>query len=89
MSVAANLGWRASGSADGPLLLCFAAEPTSALDSESSAAIERDLVAEVKSPDSKLKAIMWITHSPEQGQRVGTRFVRVESGGVREEQLEP
>ncbi|RPD66337.1 P-loop containing nucleoside triphosphate hydrolase protein [Lentinus tigrinus ALCF2SS1-7] len=64
-------------------------EPTSALDSESSSKIEKHLSAEVKSPDSTLKSIVWITHSPEQGQRVGTRFIRVTSGGVREENVDP
>ncbi|RDX56557.1 P-loop containing nucleoside triphosphate hydrolase protein [Lentinus brumalis] len=64
-------------------------EPTSALDSESSSKVERHLAAEVKSPDSKLKSIVWITHSPEQGQRVGTRFIRITSGGVREEETDP
>ncbi|KAI0636771.1 P-loop containing nucleoside triphosphate hydrolase protein [Trametes polyzona] len=64
-------------------------EPTSALDAESSGKVEQHLVAEVRSPDSKLKAIVWITHSPEQGERVGTRFIRVTSGGVREENVDP
>ncbi|KAJ2972360.1 hypothetical protein NUW54_g12286 [Trametes sanguinea] len=64
-------------------------EPTSALDSETSLKVEKHLVAEVKSPDSKLKAIVWITHSPEQGERVGTRFIRITSGGVREENVDP
>ncbi|KAI0372861.1 P-loop containing nucleoside triphosphate hydrolase protein [Pilatotrama ljubarskyi] len=64
-------------------------EPTSALDSESSGKVEKHLVAAVKSPDSKLKAIVWITHSPEQGERVGTRFIRITSGGVREENVDP
>ncbi|KAI0332123.1 P-loop containing nucleoside triphosphate hydrolase protein [Cubamyces sp. BRFM 1775] len=64
-------------------------EPTSALDSETSGKVEKHLVAEVKSPDSRLKAIVWITHSPEQGERVGTRFIRITSGGVREESVDP
>ncbi|KAI0807620.1 P-loop containing nucleoside triphosphate hydrolase protein [Fomes fomentarius] len=64
-------------------------EPTSALDSESSGKIEKHLAAEVKSSDSNLKAIIWITHSPEQGQRVGTRFIRVTSGGLSEEVEDP
>ncbi len=69
--------------------MAFCKEPTSALDSESSSKVERHLAAEVKSPDSKLKSIVWITHSPEQGQRVGTRFIRITSGGVREEETDP
>ncbi|KAI0362349.1 P-loop containing nucleoside triphosphate hydrolase protein [Trametes cingulata] len=64
-------------------------EPTSALDSESSGKVEKHLVAAVKSPDSKLKAVVWITHSPEQGERVGTRFIRITAGGVREENVDP
>ncbi|CDO72904.1 hypothetical protein BN946_scf185002.g89 [Trametes cinnabarina] len=64
-------------------------EPSSALDSETSSKVEKHLVAEVKSSDSKLKAIIWITHSPEQGQRVGTRFIRISYGGVREENVDP
>ncbi|KAI0831515.1 P-loop containing nucleoside triphosphate hydrolase protein [Trametes gibbosa] len=64
-------------------------EPTSALDSDSSAKIEKHLVAEVKSGETRLKAIVWITHSPEQGERVGTRFIRITSGGVREESRDP
>ncbi|KAI0780727.1 P-loop containing nucleoside triphosphate hydrolase protein [Trametes elegans] len=63
-------------------------EPTSALDAETSNKVEQHLVQEVKSSDSNLKALIWITHSPEQGQRVGTRFVRVTSGGVREENVD-
>ncbi|KAI0647249.1 P-loop containing nucleoside triphosphate hydrolase protein [Trametes meyenii] len=64
-------------------------EPTSALDGETSGKVEKHLVSEAKSPDSKLKAIVWITHSPEQGERVGTRFIRVTSGGVREDNVDP
>ncbi|KAH9857086.1 P-loop containing nucleoside triphosphate hydrolase protein [Lenzites betulinus] len=64
-------------------------EPTSALDSDSSGKIEKHLVAEVKSEESRLKAVVWITHSPEQGERVGTRFIRVTSGGVEEEGTDP
>ncbi|KAI0748327.1 P-loop containing nucleoside triphosphate hydrolase protein [Daedaleopsis nitida] len=63
-------------------------EPTSALDSESSDKVERHLSAAVRSPDSNLKALVWITHSPEQGQRVGTRFIRITAGGVDEENTE-
>ena len=65
--------------------MAWITEPTSALDGESSIAIERDLVAAVKDPDSGPKAIVWITHSPEQGHRVGTRFIRITAGGVCEE----
>ncbi|KAH9945935.1 P-loop containing nucleoside triphosphate hydrolase protein [Epithele typhae] len=59
-------------------------EPTSALDGESTTAIEKHLVSAVRDPEAKLKAVIWVTHSPEQGQRVGTRFLRVTAGGVQE-----
>ncbi|KAI8968683.1 P-loop containing nucleoside triphosphate hydrolase protein [Trametes punicea] len=63
-------------------------EPTSALDSETSTKVEKHLVAKVNSPDTKLKAIVWITHSPEQGERVGTRFIRITAGGIHEERFD-
>ncbi|KAL6305360.1 P-loop containing nucleoside triphosphate hydrolase protein [Sparassis latifolia] len=59
-------------------------EPTSALDSDSSSLVERTLLSEVKEPRSNLKAIVWITHSEEQGRRVGNRFMRVSAGGIYE-----
>ncbi|EJF66038.1 P-loop containing nucleoside triphosphate hydrolase protein [Dichomitus squalens LYAD-421 SS1] len=64
-------------------------EPTSALDSESSSRVENYLVEKVKARNSNLKALVWITHSPEQGERVGTRFVRVTPQGLREEYVHP
>ncbi|OBZ69074.1 Mitochondrial import receptor subunit TOM40 [Grifola frondosa] len=64
-------------------------EPTSALDAESSSTVEKRLISDLKSPDTNLKALVWITHSPEQGRRVGTRFLRVSSGGVQEEDVDP
>ena len=51
--------------------------------------MENYLVDKVKSRDSNLEALIWITHSPEQGERVGTRFVRVTPQGVREESVSP
>jgi len=42
-----------------------------------------------RKPDSKLKAIIWITHSEEQSQRVGTRFITLAGGKAREEQPTP
>ncbi|GLB34834.1 putative ABC transporter [Lyophyllum shimeji] len=60
-------------------------EPTSALDSESSSAVERYMLNEIRSPDSALKAMVWITHSDEQGSRVGTKFIQISSGGCFEE----
>ena len=52
-------------------------EPTSALDAASSLLVERVLESELHSAESMLKAILWITHSEEQGQRVGTRFIHI------------
>jgi len=60
-------------------------EPTSALDSVSSAAVEKYLLNEVRSPDTILKAMVWITHSDEQGSRIGNRFIQIASGGCYEE----
>ncbi|THH19306.1 hypothetical protein EW146_g1827 [Bondarzewia mesenterica] len=62
-------------------------EPTSALDATTSDKVERTLIEEVKSPESPLKAIVWITHSEEQATRVGTRFLHLLPTGVREEVL--
>ncbi|KAE9396063.1 P-loop containing nucleoside triphosphate hydrolase protein [Gymnopus androsaceus JB14] len=55
-------------------------EPTSALDNESYV---------LKSSESLLKAIVWITHSPEQASRVGTRFLQFADGGSYEESIPP
>ncbi|KII88496.1 hypothetical protein PLICRDRAFT_176078 [Plicaturopsis crispa FD-325 SS-3] len=60
-------------------------EPTSALDPESSAAVEKYIASEIKREDSTLKAVVWITHSEEQGRRVGTRFLHVTPTGCEEE----
>ena len=59
-------------------------EPTSALDPESSASVEKLLASELRASDSTLKAIVWITHSEEQGQRVGTRHLYLADGCCRE-----
>ncbi|KAF9005660.1 P-loop containing nucleoside triphosphate hydrolase protein [Cyathus striatus] len=64
-------------------------EPTSALDPESSLKVEKYLVNEVQSSNSELKALVWITHSEEQGRRVGTRFVQLASGGCHEDPAPP
>ncbi|KAI0302046.1 P-loop containing nucleoside triphosphate hydrolase protein [Russula brevipes] len=65
-------------------------EPTSGLDAATSAAVENTLINEIKDPDSTLKAIIWITHSEEQAERVGTRFLRLTPTGVQERhQVEP
>ncbi|KIM87098.1 hypothetical protein PILCRDRAFT_815556 [Piloderma croceum F 1598] len=59
-------------------------EPTSALDPESSAAVEKVLASELRASESTLKAIVWITHSEEQGQRVGTRHLYLADGSCKE-----
>ena len=60
------------------------AEPTSALDPESSAAVEKVLASELRASESTLKAVVWITHSEEQGQRVGTRHLYLADGCCKE-----
>ncbi|EGN95960.1 hypothetical protein SERLA73DRAFT_185413 [Serpula lacrymans var. lacrymans S7.3] len=62
-------------------------EPTSALDPDSSARVERFIADELRSSESHLKAVLWITHSEEQGRRVGTRFLRISLNGCEEETL--
>ena len=59
-------------------------EPTSALDSETSAMVESYLIERVRSADTFLKALVWVTHSPEQSRRVGTRYVYLSAGGCYE-----
>jgi len=59
-------------------------EPTSALDPDSSASVEKLIASELRAADSALKAIVWITHSEEQGQRVGTRHLYLVDGTCRE-----
>ncbi|KAI0082792.1 P-loop containing nucleoside triphosphate hydrolase protein [Panus rudis PR-1116 ss-1] len=63
-------------------------EPTSALDAQTSANVEKYLTDTVRSPDGRLKAVVWITHSEEQGRRVGTRFLRIANGTVKEERVD-
>ncbi|KAJ9111526.1 hypothetical protein QFC20_002498 [Naganishia adeliensis] len=51
-------------------------EPTSALDPETTERVEKTLLGLLPNgdaPDGTLKALVWITHSAEQGERVGTR----------------
>jgi len=43
--------------------------------------VEKYLTEELQSAESTLKAIVWITHSEEQGLRVGNRFVQISVGG--------
>ncbi|OSX65130.1 hypothetical protein POSPLADRAFT_1073367 [Postia placenta MAD-698-R-SB12] len=64
-------------------------EPTSALDPDSSARVERFLKSEIKKPNTNLKALIWVTHSEEQGRRVGTRFMQLSAGGIQEESVDP
>lgn len=64
-------------------------EPTSALDNESCLLVERQILDVLKSSESLLKAIVWITHSPEQASRVGTRFLQFADGGSYEEPIPP
>jgi ABC-type iron transport system FetAB ATPase subunit len=59
-------------------------EPTSGLDGKSSAAVEDTLMEEIRDQSKTLKAIIWITHSEEQAERVGTRFMRLTPGGIEE-----
>lgn len=60
-------------------------EPTSALDVDSSKTVEDYLTNAVRSKAGNLSALVWITHSAEQGGRVGTRFLRISGGCIHEE----
>lgn len=62
-------------------------EPTSALDAGASQSVERYLLDEVREGKGRLKAVIWITHSDEQGQRVASRVVRITAGGLHEEDV--
>ncbi|KAF8077815.1 P-loop containing nucleoside triphosphate hydrolase protein [Lyophyllum atratum] len=64
-------------------------EPTSALDSASSAAVEKFMRNEIRSPQAMLKAMVWITHSDEQGSRVGNKFIHISDGECHEEPTPP
>lgn len=46
--------------------------------------VENTLMHEIHNPDTALKAIIWITHSDEQAERVGTRFLHLSSNGIEE-----
>ncbi|KZT68157.1 P-loop containing nucleoside triphosphate hydrolase protein [Daedalea quercina L-15889] len=63
-------------------------EPTSALDPDTASTVEDFLKSEIKSSQSNLKALIWVTHSEEQGRRVGSRFVHLSSGGIQEEEVD-
>ena len=64
-------------------------EPTSALDPETMLAVETYTLSMLRKPENTVKAIVWVTHSEEQGQRVGTRLVTVAGGRAREDRLAP
>ncbi|KAJ3827963.1 P-loop containing nucleoside triphosphate hydrolase protein [Lentinula raphanica] len=64
-------------------------EPTSALDQDSCLQVERQILDTLNSSESPLKAIVWITHSPEQANRVGTRCLQFSSGSSYEEPSPP
>ncbi|QRW27727.1 ABC transporter [Rhizoctonia solani] len=52
-------------------------------DSETSALVEKTLTGLPKS-SSSIKAIVWITHSHDQSERVGTRWINVTGHGIEE-----
>ncbi|PSR94046.1 hypothetical protein PHLCEN_2v4474 [Hermanssonia centrifuga] len=62
-------------------------EPTSALDAGTSNTVEEYLKRQVHGGEGALKALVWITHSKEQGERVGTKFLYIADGGVQEENI--
>ncbi|KAF5380944.1 hypothetical protein D9615_004078 [Tricholomella constricta] len=62
-------------------------EPTSALDSVSTTAVEKLLLNEIRSSESMLKSMVWITHSEEQGSRIGNKFIQITPGGILEEPM--
>ena len=43
----------------------------------------------IKLEDSPTKSLVWITHSLEQAQRVGTRFVEIANGALHESSANP
>lgn len=55
-------------------------EPTSALDAETTSLVENTLRQLIQDPNSTVKGIIWITHSEEQGRRVGKRFLYLDEG---------
>jgi len=54
-------------------------EPTSALDAATTSLVEGYIIQALKSTDNGLKAVICITHSKEQGSRLGTRFLDMEA----------
>ncbi|EJU04204.1 ATP-binding cassette transporter [Dacryopinax primogenitus] len=55
-------------------------EPTSALDEATSEKVENSLIELCDLPESSIEALIWITHSDEQAERVGTRTLTLEKG---------
>lgn len=64
-------------------------EPTSALDPQLVLLVEQSLLEALRSENTMLKAIVWITHSDDQASRVGTRFIQVSGGNCHEQSLPP
>lgn len=62
------------------MILPRTAEPTSALDAETSLQVEDFILDKIQSAEESLKAVVWITHSAEQSKRVGTRFLNLSAG---------
>ncbi|KLO10667.1 P-loop containing nucleoside triphosphate hydrolase protein, partial [Schizopora paradoxa] len=60
-------------------------EPTSALDSQTTAEVEGYLAGMLSKDECRTKAMVWITHSSEQGSRVGTRFLSISSETLHED----
>jgi len=58
-------------------------EPTSALDAASAAAVESLIADRVKQGAS----VIWSTHDDAQARRVGSRILRMSTGGRIEEEL--
>ena len=52
-------------------------------------AVEKYTLSMLRDPGSTVKAVLWITHSEEQGQRVGTRFITLGGGTAHEDQPAP
>ena len=52
-------------------------------------AVEAYTLSMLRRPENTVKAIIWVTHSEEQGQRVGTRLITLTGGWAREDRLAP
>ncbi|WP_256601782.1 MULTISPECIES: ATP-binding cassette domain-containing protein [unclassified Pseudomonas] len=67
-----------------PRVLLFD-EPTSALDPQSAAAVEA-LVLHWFQADAGARAYVWVSHDPEQAERMSTRHLTMAKGALRERQ---